>query len=275
MIRGQELSNQLKIFATDMDGTFLDEQHAYDKSRLRDILKEFKKRNYLFCAASGRQLLALEELFDEFQNQIAFCAENGALVKYQGDILYSSILGHDKAINLVDVVRQNPHMQRDVVLFSSLNGAYALQTAAPEFVEFANQYYSDLQLVKSVHDIEDDILKVCVEFPPEQIRECETWINARVSDVRATTTGFRSIDIMSAGISKATGLSHLLTHLQTGPEALTAFGDQSNDLEMLELASTAVAVQNAIPEILQISDKVIGHNNDAAVLTELEAILSN
>ncbi|HFV0323303.1 TPA: HAD hydrolase family protein, partial [Streptococcus agalactiae] len=57
------MSNQLKIFATDMDGTFLDENRAYDKSRLRDILKEFKKRNYLFCAASGRQLLALEELF--------------------------------------------------------------------------------------------------------------------------------------------------------------------------------------------------------------------
>ena len=40
------MSNQLKIFATDMDGTFLDENRAYDKSRLRDILKEFKKRNW-------------------------------------------------------------------------------------------------------------------------------------------------------------------------------------------------------------------------------------
>ncbi|MFK4966156.1 Cof-type HAD-IIB family hydrolase [Lactococcus garvieae] len=268
------MSNQLKIFATDMDGTFLDENRAYDKSRLRDILKEFKKRNYLFCAASGRQLLALEELFDEFQDQVAFCAENGALVKYQGEILYSSILGQDKASKLVELVRQNPHMHRDVVLFSGLNGAYALQTADPQFVEFANLYYSDLKLVQSVHDIEDEILKVCVEFPPEQIRECEDWINAQMTDIRATTTGFRSIDIMSAGISKATGLSHLLTHLQSTPETLTAFGDQSNDLEMLQLAGTAVAVENAIPEVLKISDKVIGHNRDAAVLTELEAILA-
>ena len=96
-----------------------------------------------------------------------------------------------------------------------------------------------------------------------------------MTDIRATTTGFRSIDIMSAGISKATGLSHLLTHLQSSPESLTAFGDQSNDLEMLELAGTAVAVENAIPEVLKISDKVIGHNRDAAVLTELEAILAH
>ena len=44
---------------------------------------------------------------------------------------------------------------------------------------------------------------------------------------------------------------------------------------MLELAGTAVAVENAIPEVLKISDKVIGHNRDAAVLTELEAILAH
>lgn len=42
------MSNQLKIFATDMDGTFLDENRAYDKSRLRDILKEFKKKEIIF-----------------------------------------------------------------------------------------------------------------------------------------------------------------------------------------------------------------------------------
>ncbi len=42
------MSNQLKIFATDMDGTFLDENRAYDKSRLRDILKEFKKEIIFF-----------------------------------------------------------------------------------------------------------------------------------------------------------------------------------------------------------------------------------
>ena len=44
------MSNQLKIFATDMDGTFLDENRAYDKSRLRDILKEFKKEIIFLCS---------------------------------------------------------------------------------------------------------------------------------------------------------------------------------------------------------------------------------
>ena len=258
-----------------MDGTFLRDDRNYDKARLREILKEFERRNLIFCAASGRQLLALEELFNEFQEQIAFCAENGALVKYKGEIIFTEAIGNQRAEQLFGLLHENPYMQEGAVLFSGLKGAYALDTADPDFVDFASLYYKHMQTVPSLDKIDDTILKVCAEFPPENIRACEDWINERMPGIRATTTGFRSVDIMTAGISKATGLSHLLSHFNLTPEQLLAFGDQMNDYEMLELAGHAVAVSNAVPEILSISDQVIGSNDSNAVLTELESFLSN
>ncbi|GBG96855.1 Cof-type HAD-IIB family hydrolase [Lactococcus termiticola] len=262
-----------KIFASDMDGTFLDSERGYDKARFAEILKEFDKRGLIFCAASGRQMLALEEVFADFRDQIAFCAENGALVKYKGEILYSSELGAEKSKQLIGLLQKNPHLAEDRMLVSGLKGFYCLESSPQDFRDFASLYYENLQVVSSTEEIDDVFLKVCVEFPPDEIRACEDWINARMSGIRATTTGFKSIDIMSEGVSKASGLSHLLSHFDLDASHLMAFGDQMNDLEMLKLAGHAVAVSNAVPEILSLADEMIGDHQNSAVLERLEAYL--
>ena len=60
----------MKILATDMDGTFLDHLGAYDKARLDNLLDACEAKDYVFTVASGRALLALEELFDGFVDRI-------------------------------------------------------------------------------------------------------------------------------------------------------------------------------------------------------------
>ena len=75
-----------------MDGTFLDHLGAYDKARLDNLLDACEAKDYVFTVASGRALLALEELFDGFVDRIAIIAENGALVQYKGEVLFESKL---------------------------------------------------------------------------------------------------------------------------------------------------------------------------------------
>ena len=67
----------MKILATDMDGTFLDHLGSYDKARLDKLLDACEAKDYVFTVASGRALLALEELFDGFVGRIAIIAEMG------------------------------------------------------------------------------------------------------------------------------------------------------------------------------------------------------
>ncbi|MCL2858922.1 MAG: HAD family hydrolase [Streptococcaceae bacterium] len=268
------MTNHLKLFATDMDGTLLDStDRDYNHDQLREILNIFKKKGLIFCAASGRQLLALEDLFNEFQDQVAFVAENGAIVKYQGQILYSNFLGKEKAELIHQTVQTSPHHLNGFILFSAINGSYVLDTCEPELIDYARLYYKKLTIIHSIDDIKEDILKVCVEFPPDKIHECEAWLNERVAGIRATTTGFRSIDIMNAGISKATGLTHLLSHFNWTAENLVAFGDQMNDLEMLQFAGKSIAVSNAVEQIKAVSDIQIGSNNENSVLLEIEKLI--
>lgn len=52
-------------------------------------------------------------------------------------------------------------------------------------------------------------------------------------------------------------------------QRLVVFGDQINDLPMFEIADYRVAPSNAVPEIRDLADEVIGHHHDDAVVTWL------
>ena len=78
---------------------------------------------------------------------------------------------------------------------------------------------------------------------------------------------------MRAGVNKATGLKDLCDRLQITPTQIVAFGDSDNDLEMLSFAGTGVAMAHASDELKAVSQRVIGSNNDGAVLDYLESML--
>ncbi|GAX47967.1 Cof-type HAD-IIB family hydrolase [Pseudolactococcus reticulitermitis] len=265
----------IKLIATDMDGTFLDGNGAYDKARFDKILTALEEKNILFAAASGRQLLALEAMFADFSDRILFVAENGGIVKYQDHILFEEKMPFDKVLEIADIVRKSDYIQDDSVLLSGANGSYILETASDYYKKKANFYYKNVQALPDFSGVVDDILKLTVNFTAARVLEGEAWVNQQVTGVRAVTTGFESIDIIPTGISKATGLSHIAEKFAISPAGMLAFGDNLNDLEMLTYAGTAIATSNARDEIKAVADRVIGNHKDQAVLTYLEELLKS
>ena len=85
-------NNDIKLIATDMDGTFLNDQHQYDQDLLRKVLASCKEKGIYFAAASGRALLSLKSLFKGFEDQMIFIAENGSVVEFHGEDLYEATM---------------------------------------------------------------------------------------------------------------------------------------------------------------------------------------
>lgn len=50
-----------------------------------------------------------------------------------------------------------------------------------------------------------------------------------------------------------------------GADKIAAFGDNRNDILLFSLADRTYAVKNAVPELRQIADEVIGENNNDGV----------
>lgn len=81
------------------------------------------------------------------------------------------------------------------------------------------------------------------------------------------------LEIFAPGVSKAAAVSALKQ--STGAERLVVFGDNLNDIPMLEVADYAVAVENAFDEVKQVADRVIGPNTADSVAEFIKTDFNN
>ena len=56
---------------------------------------------------------------------------------------------------------------------------------------------------------------------------------------------------------------------------MIAFGDDINDLELLQKSGLAVAMGNALPEVKNIADRITASNDEDGIAIELEKLLSD
>ena len=77
-------------------------------------------------------------------------------------------------------------------------------------------------------------------------------------------------DIGPLGVSKGSAAAALCARLEIPHEATAAFGDADNDLEMLELAGTAVAMENATNRVKEVATVIAPPNTEDGVAAILE-----
>ncbi|MGZ7226806.1 HAD-IIB family hydrolase, partial [Streptococcus pyogenes] len=75
-----------------------------------------------------------------------------------------------------------------------------------------------------------------------------------LKDVRLVRWHENSSDVIKNGISKASGLAHVLEKLNLKPENLLVFGDAPNDMELFDYAGLSVAMGVSDPELQKKAD---------------------
>lgn len=76
-----------------------------------------------------------------------------------------------------------------------------------------------------------------------------------------------NMEVFPAEATKARTVRQLARML--GADRIVAFGDNFNDLPLLRIADEAIAVENAIPEVKEEADRIIGPNTADAVAREI------
>ena len=82
------------------------------------------------------------------------------------------------------------------------------------------------------------------------------------------------LEFAAPDVTKASGLDFLARRLGFTPERTIAFGDGENDVELLEWADFAVAVENAHERVKAVADFVCPSVEDEGVAQVLEAYLA-
>jgi Cof subfamily protein (haloacid dehalogenase superfamily) len=83
------------------------------------------------------------------------------------------------------------------------------------------------------------------------------------------------LEFASPDVTKAAGLSFVAEHLGFARERTVAFGDGENDIELVDWAGYAVAVENAHKRVLAVADLVCPPVQEEGVAQVMEAYLDS
>lgn len=93
-------------------------------------------------------------------------------------------------------------------------------------------------------------------------------------ELEVVSGGYLNLEMTRKGIDKGVGLTKLAEYLGVPVEYTMAVGDTENDIPCLRDAGIAVAMGNAIPEMLEMADIITLSNNEDGVAYVLNQILN-
>ena len=266
----------IRVIATDMDGTLLDPKGQLDLPRLEKILDKMDQCDIRFVIATGNEVHRMRQLLGHLAERVVLVVANGArifenneLIQAQtwDDAMVDRALAHFKGRECQDqfvVTAMNGGFVKEGTVFTELD-----KFMTPEMIE---KLYQRMNFVDEFDSsLFGGVLKMSMVVGEERLDSVLQEINDLFDGhVRAVSSGYGCIDILQDGIHKAWGLVELLKRWNLKPEQIMAFGDSENDIEMLELAGISYAMENAEEAVKRVATKVAPANSQAGVYKVLE-----
>lgn len=263
------MSQDIKMVAVDIDGTFVHADYTYDKPRFRRILSRMNEAGCRFVVASGNQYYQLRDLFPGYYDELSFVAENGAFVKDRTELVFGAEMPDETVNEIIDLCREYPEIQN---VMCGLESAYCQRGEVDgEFFEKTKIYYHRLKWTDDFKQVKDQILKFAPTVPDEKTYYYYDIFREKLAGkAEPTTSGHGSIDVILPGCHKASGLKRLVKRWGISPEQCAAFGDGGNDIEMLQYCGYSYAMENAAPDVKRAAKHICPSNEEDGVLVTLE-----
>ena len=120
-----------------------------------------------------------------------------------------------------------------------------------------------------------EIGKLLVTHPEARNIDLVDLIRPHVEpDVNVTTSGVTFVELTPPGADKGAALARLCASLGIEADDVLAFGDNQNDLTMLEWAGRSVAMGNGLGMVKAIADETTTTNQELGVALVIEDLLN-
>lgn len=268
-----------KMIVTDMDGTFLRDDRKYDVARFRNQLNFMEEKNIKFVAASGNSYGQLKNYFAPILKdyKIDFVADNGARIFEENKLIYEASISKYNLKRLINWNAKNPNSHDNLIILTGVKGTYVSNHVTPDILKEIKNFYAPLYQVEKLLEITDVIFKVTFVWPSKQVTpHVKALKEVFGEELHATGSGFGSVDILAKGVNKASGLKVLQNNYKIQINEIVAFGDNDNDLEMLNYVGRGIVMPNAYQGMLdKIEKKALADNNHDGVLVTIDKLLEN
>ncbi|KKB39191.1 Cof-type HAD-IIB family hydrolase [Bacillus thermotolerans] len=235
-----------KIAFFDIDGTLLNHDKKLP-SATKEAVKRLRDNGVYTAIATGRAPFMFEDLREELDIH-SFVSFNGQYVVFEEEVVYLNPLAADSLDRLYRHAEERNH-SLVYMTESHMKANRPDDTYIAESISSLKFPYPDLHPDLYKEQELYQTLVFCKEEEEEYYRE-------QFPEFSFIRWHPYSLDILPRGGSKAEGIKKLMDRLDFKMEDVYAFGDGLNDIEMLKVAGTGVAMGNAHPKVKEAADLV-------------------
>jgi Cof subfamily protein (haloacid dehalogenase superfamily) len=270
------------LIASDVDGTLLDDQNTVTAATVAAITNAVRSGVDLVLA-TGRPPRWIAEVTDQLvvPDDLVGVRPGGSLVRYavcaNGAIVYD--VANDRILHAAQL--EVPRLRKLVEILEAVlpeaglaaerAGASAHDAATRPFVATTGYQHAwlnpDHELVEDVDISDEPAVKLLAREPQMRSEQMAELLIPAVGDLAEVTfsTSNGLIELSVPQTHKASGLARLAELSGLPTEAVIAFGDMPNDIEMLRWASHGAAMAHGHPAAIAAADEVAPTNNDDGV----------
>ena len=266
-----------KLLCTDIDGTLLNK----DRELSAETINQFNriKGDCDIVLASSRMPEAMRHLQAEVEIQSSpLIAYNGGLVLDGDKVLSSTEVGYSEMQKIVDFCDGT-----DIHVSIYNNDEWYV----PSMDYWAKREANNTKVTPQVRSLSETLAeygrinkgahKVMCMGPAEEIAVLYASLIEQLNDdLHVYKSKDTYLEIASKRISKKSAIATLLKHKYQGLEwgNIIAFGDNYNDMEMLDAVGMGVAVGNAKEEVLAMANDVTATNKEDGVALSIAKHIS-
>lgn len=254
-----------KLFISDLDGTLLNENHRVSKLS-KKALKMLGGAGYDIALCSGRVLKSVEAIGKEAGlDQVFSIGNNGAVISYEGEILFSCPIEGPKVRQIIDILEERSygyHMYDEKTFYSNKYESEYLEHLTSETGGKRHvKTYFDENIVDYIEANRIPIYKIMLHLPFKE--DMETYKKIKnLGGLYLSMSGNKAADIMNYEVSKGKAIERLEKLSGKKYSKLVAIGDHENDIPMLKHADYKISMGNSIDELKAISDYVTSTNKE-------------
>ncbi len=257
----------IKLIASDLDGTLLQNgAQSLPPEVIPFIERLATEYGILFVAASGRQYPNLVRLFGPAARHMAFICENGSLVFYQDKLLVSHPMDKKAALTISHDILSLPGCELQI---SGEKTCYLIPKSEAFVDRMINHVKNDIKLLTTPEEHPEPYYKISVyEASGIATGHGPELLNRHKDKAQCTISGQAWLDCVAPDVNKGRALQELIDTLGIDAAECVAFGDNYNDLEMLDIVKYGYVMDNAKEEI---KSKFNYHCSD--VVTSIKELL--
>ena len=243
----------IRMILTDLDGTLIRSDGSISE-RTKQVLKSCQSRGIYVVIATARTWIGAERYIEEIQPDYEITTD-GTLIHQRGKQVYSCSLDIESTNHIIkDLLARDPGTE--------------ITVAAGRTVFWNSEHIAESEkLHKAVfHDYQKPLScranKVLAELPDyETAARIADRNHCRMQSYR----GENWYAFMPQEAGKVQAIQELAKLLSLSFCEIAAFGDDKNDIEMLQICGTGVAVANAVSDVRDVADSVTSSNDEDGV----------